>query len=89
MDVLASAEHAREVAEKLLRATTERGVSLPTVGSGHVQPISVSIGLASADNASQVDLDTLVQQADRALYDAKRAGRACIVNYQPPPLRKA
>ncbi len=40
--------------------------------------LTTSVGLATADNAS--DLESLVTLADKRLYDAKRAGRNCVVS---------
>lgn len=76
-----SAEQAHEVAEKLLRVTAERGVTVAADRSSMLMPVTVSIGLASATSASQTDLQQLVQQADQALYAAKAAGRDCIQVY--------
>ncbi len=39
--------------------------------------LTTSVGLATADAAA--DLETLVNLADQRLYDAKRAGRDCVV----------
>ena len=38
-------------------------------------PITVSIGLACADNAKGLLVDDLLRMADAALYEAKHAGR--------------
>ena len=42
-----------------------------------VGPITVSVGVATANNA--VTGASLLKRADRALYQAKRAGRNCVV----------
>jgi diguanylate cyclase (GGDEF)-like protein len=44
--------------------------------------LSVSVGVSTA-NGSRGDLGALLGQADRALYDAKRAGRNCVQPYRP------
>ncbi len=42
-------------------------------------PPTVSVGVAAADAESEADLDQLLIQADRALYEAKRGGRDRVV----------
>ncbi|MFC0243456.1 EAL domain-containing protein [Rhodopseudomonas telluris] len=61
---------AGRIAERLSEALT-----LPLrIGTRHV-PMSASIGISLyPDNAT--DLDTLIRQADTAMYQAKRAGRS-------------
>jgi diguanylate cyclase (GGDEF)-like protein len=63
---------ARALAERI-----ERGVAALRIGpaAGPVAAVTLSIGGASspAENASE-----LVERADAALYQAKRAGRACV-----------
>jgi PleD family two-component response regulator len=39
--------------------------------------LTTSVGLATADSAG--DLEELVKLADKRLYDAKRAGRDCVI----------
>ena len=41
--------------------------------------LTTSVGLATAENAS--DLEALVNLADKRLYDAKAAGRDCVVSF--------
>ncbi len=41
--------------------------------------ITVSIGVTTSEDDETVDLDSLIQRADSALYEAKRAGRNCVV----------
>jgi two-component system, cell cycle response regulator len=38
-------------------------------------PLSMSVGLAAAEAVSDVNLDALIKQADRSLYEQKRASR--------------
>ncbi len=47
-------------------------------GGAPVEP-SVSVGVAAVDPANRVTLEDLQREADRALYDAKRAGRNRVV----------
>lgn len=62
---------ARAVAERLRRAVANLEVVLE---NGDVQRITVSVGVAVSDD-SALDLTEMVSLADRAMYDAKRAGR--------------
>jgi diguanylate cyclase len=62
-----SLEAARIVAEKL-RATVENE---PIVFSGASIPITLSVGIA----AGQADAESLIGQADGAMYQAKRRGK--------------
>lgn len=48
--------------------------SLPLELDGLAQPVTVSIGVASREPAD-AGVEVLVRRADRALYEAKRAGR--------------
>jgi len=63
------------VEASLMAAQITAALSVPlTIGKRQV-PMSASMGLSLyPDNAS--DIDTLVKQADAAMYTAKRAGRA-------------
>ena len=42
-------------------------------------PITVSIGVATADSLREVVMDELLRVADAALYEAKHAGRYRVV----------
>jgi diguanylate cyclase (GGDEF)-like protein len=81
-------ESALEIAERL-RVAIE-GL-LPEFGAGAVA-ITASFGIAALDPTTR-DLDTLLQHADAAMYEAKRAGRNCCgVSRAPtaasPPRRR-
>lgn len=67
------------VAERL-RQTVATGVSL---ADGKAVHLTVSIGIAAA-RADDADLDTLLDRADQALYEAKRTGRdkVCLAERQ-------
>jgi diguanylate cyclase (GGDEF)-like protein len=66
-----NAPHAKRVAEAI-RAEVENALS-------ECPPFTVSIGCASGTRASHVSLGELTNAADLALYEAKRAGRNCVV----------
>ncbi len=66
------AEAVAATGERLRRAVT----AAVEAGQFNV-PISVSIGFALYPQHSE-DQEILMQQADQALYDAKRAGRNCL-----------
>ncbi|HET7793757.1 MAG TPA: GGDEF domain-containing protein [Rhizobacter sp.] len=67
------AEQARQAAERLRQALAVR--ALPHSGSQISPHITMSIGLAQFDPATMDRFDTLLDQADRALYRAKSQGR--------------
>jgi diguanylate cyclase (GGDEF)-like protein len=68
----ASADQALATAQRLLQA-----LSVPY--DAVQQPVGTSIGVAVAEAGSGVDATELVARADRALYDAKRQGKARVV----------
>jgi diguanylate cyclase (GGDEF)-like protein/PAS domain S-box-containing protein len=71
-------ESARIVAERLRQNVTREPIA---TDSGPLR-ITVSIGVAEA-----IDLDTLntlIERADSALYDAKEAGRNCVKTSKTP-----
>jgi diguanylate cyclase (GGDEF)-like protein len=45
----------------------------------NVIPVTVSIGLFHDDSGDMPDLETVLRNADAAMYEAKRKGRDCIV----------
>jgi diguanylate cyclase (GGDEF)-like protein len=66
-------------AEAMRHAVTRLGVSR---GDGGGEVVTVSLGLATVDPAVEaVGPEVLVQRADRALYQAKRAGRNRVVAF--------
>ena len=69
----ASAEEARVAAERV-RSEIER-VALAHEASAVADVVTVSIGTCYWDAAVYWDLDFAIRCADRALYEAKRAGR--------------
>jgi diguanylate cyclase (GGDEF)-like protein len=69
---------ALEVAEKL--RLLFRGLSFP--GSHPPISISASFGVATFDPATD-DVESLLQKADEAVYEAKRSGRNKCVSWRP------
>lgn len=65
--------HAAELAERLRAALA----ASPVASGGHLVELTASIGVAAA--GPDQDLDALLDQADRALYEAKHAGRNRVV----------
>ena len=69
----ASVDQARGVADRLRRAVA---VTPFPVDDGTID-VSVSIGVATTDEACEQD--ALMERADAALYEAKKAGRNRVV----------
>lgn len=74
---VSTADQVLAVASNILAATSQ-----PVAHSGTAIPCATSIGATLALPGEQAD--PLLQRADRALYTAKRSGRA-RVQYLPPP----
>ena len=55
----------------------------PDATAGRVIPLTLSIGIAGTDGRTPIDLDELLDKADRALYLAKRSGRDAVARYDP------
>lgn len=68
------------VVERVRRAVEALGVPHPAAAGG---VLTVSAGLASLDGRRQVSGEELVAEADRALYEAKVAGRNRVVAAGP------
>ncbi|MGH7713148.1 MAG: diguanylate cyclase domain-containing protein [Gemmatimonadaceae bacterium] len=66
-----AAEGARVVADRICEAIA--------VEPWSHRPVTVSIGAATLDRPLP-DGGTLLSEADRALYEAKRRGRNCVVS---------
>jgi diguanylate cyclase (GGDEF)-like protein len=75
------------VAERLQEAISE--LAMPNNASPFDRKITVSIGVAAAPSLSEDAGNELIEQADRALYTAKRAGRNRIEKYQYSALKEA
>jgi diguanylate cyclase len=76
-----SAEQAAQIAERLRTQFAQHSFTLANGQSLHVS-FSAGLRFVPADEAEQT-LDTLLSQADAALYQAKANGRNCILFYTP------
>lgn len=73
---------ASEVAERCRRHLAETAI----VADGEESlAITASLGVGSNENSPSMDVDALIQQADRALYQAKATGRNQVVTADPAP----
>ncbi len=75
----AGAEIACAIAARIIRT-----LSAPYMLDGERIEIGASVGLTRG--AARADLDTLIEEADVALYQAKRAGRGRYVMFRPEML---
>jgi two-component system cell cycle response regulator len=84
IDALTDERRALAVAEKI------RG-AIETIRIRPGLHLSVSIGIAMRDCGEEISAACLIDQADQAMYDAKRRGRNTVSLYQPPrnPVRSA
>lgn len=69
----ADADGARAVAESFCAAI--RALDIPHAHSGVVDIVTISAGIATATPAPDVAPESLLKQADKLLYKAKKAGR--------------
>ncbi|MEM7018925.1 MAG: diguanylate cyclase [Pseudomonadota bacterium] len=71
-----------ELASRIRQAISDT----PTTGNEQEINVTASLGLTTFDTQNQVkNIDTLIKQADEALYAAKRAGRNQVCAYTPQP----
>ncbi|MEC9313950.1 MAG: diguanylate cyclase, partial [Pseudomonadota bacterium] len=50
--------------------------------AGLETPVTVSVGIAELSRDNNDTLNSLFERADKAMYQAKMAGRDCVVTYQ-------
>lgn len=73
-------EQTRRLAEKICRLTAAVTIDFEN-SPGEILsiPVTVSIGVSTADPADAVSTEQLMHSADEALYEAKRSGRNRVV----------
>ncbi|WP_151718666.1 GGDEF domain-containing protein [Gemmobacter serpentinus] len=81
MPGLADAALATQIAARIIAR-----LSLPIPFEGSICRIAASAGFTLSDSYAQPEAETMLNDADQALYAAKRAGRACVQQYLPPEL---
>jgi diguanylate cyclase (GGDEF)-like protein len=73
-------EQTRRLAEKLCKLTAAVTIDFENSPGEVISiPVTVSIGVATADPADALSTDQLMQAADAALYEAKHSGRNRVV----------
>ena len=70
-------EEVVKAAERFRRTVFETPVFLRGPDSGEID-ISISLGVSSINGHADVSIDTLLRQADKALYRSKAGGRNCV-----------
>lgn len=70
------------IAEKIRAATAEQPIEILWDGQRFEVPITVSLGVATADEIGEESLGNLLNLADNALYEAKRSGRNRVVKHR-------
>jgi diguanylate cyclase (GGDEF)-like protein len=75
---------ARQVAERCLNALRETVIPLDETAL----QVTASIGVAVADNSAQT-AESLIENADECMYEAKKGGRNQVVSKRPQPSESA
>lgn len=75
---------ARQVAERCLNSLRETVIPLDETDL----QVTASIGVAVADNSAQT-AESLIENADEYMYEAKRGGRNQVVSKRPQPSESA
>ena len=77
------AHSARTIAEQMRHAVISAGIDHPH--SRAANTVSISLGVVTMEPTRGHSMETIVQQADQALYQAKAAGRNQVVVYTEIP----
>ena len=77
------AHSARTIAEQMRHAVVSAGIDHPH--SRAANTVSISLGVVTMEPTRGHSMETIVQQADQALYQAKAAGRNQVVVYTEIP----
>ncbi len=77
-----SVEQALAVAQSLVAVVHTEPQLSPT----GIRPVTMSVGLAAFD--AEASADQILIRADRAMYDAKRSGKATIARFRDPSLAR-
>jgi diguanylate cyclase (GGDEF)-like protein len=80
LPVLANPDSAEMIAAKIVTA-----LAVPIPIEGREVPVSGSVGVCAA-LADELDSDSLLRNADAALYHAKAKGRGCFETFTPDSL---
>lgn len=73
-------ESALAVAERLRRSVSEQTIRIESTGASLDLPVTISLGLAHADDFPGAGPDHLIKRADEALYQSKALGRDCVTS---------
>lgn len=68
------ADEARQIAERL----RQRIADSTLVINNHTIKLTVSIGISTVTGSNMPGLECMIEQADKAMYEAKHAGRNCV-----------
>ena len=71
-----------EFAMERMRSAIER-LAIPSAGGG---PLTISVGVAQIDPASDHTAELWIARADAALYEAKSRGRNRVMSTRPPKM---
>ena len=76
-------KEAEKVLEEIRSSIEKERFFLPIESYHPVQvQITVSIGFAELNKKTAAVEDEIIKKADRALYEAKKAGRNCVAGFQ-------